>query len=57
MCEGEDSPETRKIKDLIENPTGHRNFEASKRWQTAKRLVPKGLDTDEFEKWLWKRGR
>jgi hypothetical protein len=57
MCEGEDSPETRKIKNLIENQSRHRNFGASKRWKTAKRLVPKGLDTSEFEKWLWRRGR
>ena len=57
MCEGEDNPETRKIKKLMENPTGHRNFGASKKWKTAKRLIPKGLDPDEFEKWLWRRWR
>ncbi|KAI9839779.1 MAG: hypothetical protein M1837_002018 [Sclerophora amabilis] len=57
LCEGEDSPETQTIKNLMENPTEHRNFEVSKRWKTAKRLVPKGLDTDEFEKWLWRQGR
>jgi hypothetical protein len=57
MCEGEDSPETRRIKSLRDNPAQHRNFGASKRWKTAKGLVPKGLDTDEFEKWLWRRGK
>jgi hypothetical protein len=57
MCEGEDSPETRDIKSLIENPAGHMNFGASNRWKTAKGLVPKGLDTDEFEKWLWRQGK
>lgn len=57
LCEGEDSPETRKIRNLKDNPTGHRNFGASKKLQIAKRLVPKGLDTGEFEKWLWRRGR
>ncbi|KAL9101671.1 MAG: hypothetical protein Q9163_003092 [Psora crenata] len=56
ICEGEDSPETCKIKNLMENPAGHRNFGASKRWKTAKKLVPKGLDTREFEKWLWRQG-
>lgn len=57
ICEGEDSPETRKIKNLMENPAGHMNFGASNRWKTAKKLVPKGLNTDEFEKWLWRQGR
>jgi hypothetical protein len=57
ICEGEDSPETRKMKDLMENPAGHRNFRASMRWKTAKALVPKGPDTDGFEKWLWRQGR
>jgi SET domain len=56
MCEGEDSPETRKIKDLMENPSGYRNYGFSKKWKTAKRMAPKGLDTSEFEKWLWRRG-
>ena len=56
MYEGEDSPETRKIKDLMENPSGHRNYGFSRKWKTAKRMSPKGLDTSEFEKWLWRRG-
>ena len=54
ICEGEDSPETQEIKNLMENPAGHRNSGASNRWKTAKKLVPKGLNTDEFEKWLWR---
>lgn len=57
MCEVEDGPETRQIKSLMENPAGHRNFGASNKWKTAKGLVPKGLDTGEFEKWLWRQGR
>ena len=57
ICEGEDSPATRKIKNLMENPAGHMSFGASKRWKTAKGLVPKGLDAGGFEKWLWRQGR
>jgi SET domain len=57
VCEGEDSPETQKMKNLMENPAEHRNFGVSKRWKTPSRLVPKGLDTGEFEKWLWRLGR
>ncbi|KAL8688124.1 MAG: hypothetical protein Q9218_005886 [Villophora microphyllina] len=57
ICEGEDSPETRRIKNLMEDPTRHRNFGVSARWKNAKRMVPKGLTTAEFEKWLWRQGR
>jgi SET domain len=57
ICEGEDSPATRKIKKLMQNPAGHMNFGASKRWKTAKGLVPKGLNPGGFEKWLWRQGR
>ena|SRR5438876_11712018 len=57
ICEGEDSSETREIKNLMENSAGHRNFGASERWKTAKGLVPKGLDTGGFEKWLWRQGK
>ncbi|TVY51235.1 SET domain-containing protein 5 [Lachnellula cervina] len=56
ICEGEDSPETQNIKGLMENPATHRNSGVSKRWKTAKKLVPKGLDNAGFEKWLWRRG-
>ncbi|KAK4692657.1 hypothetical protein P7C71_g4588, partial [Lecanoromycetidae sp. Uapishka_2] len=57
ICEGEDSPETRRMKNLMENPAGHRNFGVSKTWKTAKGLVPKGLEVDEYERWLWRFGR
>ena len=45
------------MKNLIENPAGYRNFGVSTRWKTAKGLVPKGLDTNRFERWLWRKGR
>ena len=54
ICEGKDSLEARILKRLMENPVGHKNFGASTRGKTAKVLVPRGLSTDEFEKWLWR---
>ena len=57
ICEGEDSPATQKVKELMKNPAGHRNFGASTKWKTAKGLVPKGLDAGGFERWLWRQGR
>jgi hypothetical protein len=52
--EGEDSPETARIKGLMEHPAGHASYGASKRWRTSKGMVPKGLDAEEFERWLWR---
>jgi hypothetical protein len=57
ICEGEDSPETRRIKSLKENPAGHSSFGASNRWKTSKGSIPKGLDNSRFEAWLWREGR
>ena len=57
ICEGEDSPETQRVKSLKENPAGHRSFGASNRWKTSKRSIPKGLDNSGFETWLWREGR
>ncbi len=57
FCEGEDSPETRKVQDLMENPAGHMNFGVSTRWKTARGLILKGLDAGGFERWLWRKGR
>ena len=53
-CEGEDSPATQNIKNLVANPAAHRNYGTSRKWKTTKEQVPKGLDADEFEHWLWK---
>jgi hypothetical protein len=54
ICEGEDSPETQRIKSLKENPAGHGSFGASNRWKTSKRSIPTGLDNSGFETWLWR---
>ena len=56
-CEGEDSPATQEMKKLARNPAEHRNFGASTWWKIAKGLVPKGLDSSAFEKWLWRQER
>ena len=54
ICEGGDSPETRKVQRLMESPAEHGNFGVSKRWKTQRKAVAKDLDTYEFEKWLWR---
>jgi len=55
VCEGDDSPDTRRIKCLMENPAAHASFGAcSMRWKTKKKSAPKGVDAVEFERWLWR---
>ena len=56
ICEGEDSPETQKVKNFAAKPSDHNSFEAySRRWRTARSMVPKGLDMVQFTEWLFKR--
>lgn len=57
ICEGEDSPQTKKLKNLMMSPSEHMSFGHSKRRGTVKGMVPKGLDGDAFEKWLWRQGK
>ncbi|TGJ82107.1 hypothetical protein E0Z10_g6675 [Xylaria hypoxylon] len=54
-CEGEDSPATKKVKGLMQNPASHSSFAlCSKMWKTSKTSQPKNLGINEFEKWLWR---
>lgn len=55
VCEGEDSPVTKKMKKLMHNPASHANFGAcSMRWKSKRTGMPTGLDTSDYERWLWK---
>lgn len=55
ICEGEDSPETQRAKSLALKPADHGSFRlCSMKWKTRREMVPKGLDTAQFEQWLWR---
>jgi hypothetical protein len=54
-CEGEDSPLTTRMKCLVARPAGHRLFGTSNRWKLSEKMVPKTLEGEEFEAWLWRR--
>ena len=55
VVEGEDSPQTRKMKDLALNPASHVSFGAySKGPKTSQRFDPQKLSESELEKWLWR---
>ncbi|EEH49620.1 uncharacterized protein PADG_05699 [Paracoccidioides brasiliensis Pb18] len=54
LLEGEDSPETMRLKALAENPSSHMWFEATKMWEQPHTAIPKDLGGMDFEDWLWK---
>jgi hypothetical protein len=55
VVEGEDSPETQRMKTLALKPADHNSFGlCSMRWKTAKRMIPLGLNTAQFEQWLFR---
>ena len=57
ICEGRDSPETLKVKSLALDPAVHSSFEVySRKWKRRRDSMPKGLDTNEFNKWLFRQG-
>lgn len=54
VCEGEDSPVTQKVKLFSSSPADHYSFELySQRWKRERKMIPKGLDTVSFNKWLF----
>ncbi|KAF2804535.1 SET domain-containing protein [Mytilinidion resinicola] len=54
VCEGEDSPETQRVKSLALKPSEHSSFGlCSTKWKTTREMVPKSLNTAQFEKWLF----
>lgn len=58
ICEGEDSSETLRVKSLALKPAGHCSFEAySRKWRTTRDSVPEGLDTVQFNSWLFRYGK
>jgi hypothetical protein len=54
-CEGEENPETQRMKGFSRRPGGHPSFEGcSRSWKTTKSMVPKGLSVVQFEDWLYR---
>ncbi|KAL1633264.1 hypothetical protein SLS58_011153 [Diplodia intermedia] len=55
IVEGEDSPETQKMKSLALRPAEHSGFGmCSMRWNTKREMLPEGLDMAQFEEWLFR---
>ncbi|ESZ98022.1 SET domain-containing protein 5 [Sclerotinia borealis F-4128] len=55
VLEGDDSTNVLRYKALSQNPLKHELYGMSMKWKTAVDDVPQGLDSKEFEAWLWRR--
>lgn len=56
LCEGDDSPDVQNMRRLIKKPSQYESFALTNKWQTGKKEVPKGLNIEQSEKWLWRDG-
>ncbi|KAJ4246818.1 hypothetical protein NW762_013370 [Fusarium torreyae] len=55
ICEGEDSPDTMRMKSFALEPAAHISFGAySTKWKTEKWERMTEINTEEFEKWLFR---
>lgn len=54
VCEGEDSPETKRMGMLMREPSAHPSYAVySKSWKSERGAKSHGLGRMKFEKWLW----
>ncbi|EEP78153.1 predicted protein [Uncinocarpus reesii 1704] len=54
ILEGEDSPETIRLKGIIENPSSHGLYGSSTDWAQSVKEIPTGLSESDFDDWLWR---
>jgi hypothetical protein len=55
ILEGDDRPNVLQYKALTQDPSKHELYGMSMKWETAVDDIPQGLDSKEFEDWLWRR--
>jgi hypothetical protein len=57
VLEGDDSPETIRLKSFAADPAQHRLYGTSMKWKQATGKIPRGLSDRAFEDWLWMRSK
>lgn len=55
ILNGDDSSNVLKYKALSQDPSKYYCYWLSMRWKTEADDIPQGLDSEEFEDWLWRR--
>ncbi|PGG95507.1 hypothetical protein AJ79_10018 [Helicocarpus griseus UAMH5409] len=53
LLEGKDSPETMRLKALVEKPSSHGLFGTTKAWAQPAKAIPKDLNKADLQDWLW----
>lgn len=56
IAEGSDSINVLEMKPFVKNPARHGSYEPMGKWKTGTSDVPRGLNSMEFSKWLWREG-
>lgn len=56
IVEGEDSPDTARMKQFAARPASHRLYGTTMKWRRPAEKIPQGMSEEEFENWLWKKG-
>jgi hypothetical protein len=51
---GRDSVDLLEMMPFVKDPAKHGSFGSTKNWKTGVKDVPKDLDKEAFEKWLWR---
>jgi hypothetical protein len=54
ICEGEDCADVQEVRNYAKNPKSHDSYGGSAKWIQGVEKVPKDLDGEEMEKWLWR---
>jgi hypothetical protein len=55
VLDGDDSSQVLQTRALSGDPSKHELYGMSMKWKTAVDDIPQGLDSKEFEDWLWRR--
>ncbi|PSS28173.1 hypothetical protein M430DRAFT_32646 [Amorphotheca resinae ATCC 22711] len=54
LSEGPESANVREAMPYVADPRKHKGFGKTQDWKTDLDQIPKGLDDEDFEKWLWR---
>lgn len=54
IAEGNESINALEMKPFVKNPAKHGSYEPRGKWKSNATDVPKGLNSKEFAKWLWR---
>jgi len=54
IAEGLDSVDVLEMMPFIKDPSKHGSYGSTKDWKSSMNDLPKGLDAEAFDKWLWR---